>query len=137
MRQASGLDRHAFLWFQHVPGDEVPRPDAGPAHFHCDRKPGRAHELAHHLQRGHAAREVTRPCRDAYARIVERKKERQPDDVVVVAVGEEQVELVHTRRHQFLACRAGAGTGIEQQRVGSAAHFNAYGVAAVALILRA
>jgi hypothetical protein len=80
---------------------------------------------------------MTGPDADLAARLVERREERQADDMVEMRVGEEDVGMGRQRLHQLLAEGANAGAGIEDQHPIAATDFDTAGVAAVARIVGA
>ena len=68
---------------------------AGLADFRLDGKPRRAHELLDHFARGHDAGQMPGPQPHIHHRIVQRHEIGEANDVVVMAMREEDVDLVN------------------------------------------
>ena len=124
--------RHALARRQHVGCAEIVAGDVGAANVERHRKPWRPHERFQHLARRHDAGQMPRPDGQLDVRPVERRKERHAQDVVVVAMGEEDVEIVDAVLDQRQSGGAQARARVEDQRMRPAAHLDAGGVAAVA-----
>ena len=136
MEQLAGPDRHVRIGGEDIAAAEIAGIERSAADIGLHREPGRTHEFADDLPGRHAPGQMARPERDGGMGIEQRRKIGKPDDVVVMAVGEEQVEVGHAFGAQGLPRGHQARAGIEQQPVRTDLHFNADGVAAKLLEVR-
>ena len=131
--ERSRPQRDAGPGMQGVAGMEVAEFELSSQRFDLEREQRKAHQLAHRLLDAAGGLQIAGPDADDLAFDEHRREERQPDDVVDVAVTEENVEAVRVRsRRQHLAEGADAGAGIEDENVLAAADLHAGRVAAVA-----
>ncbi|OWK19285.1 hypothetical protein AJ88_44790 [Mesorhizobium amorphae CCBAU 01583] len=93
MVKTAGSDHHPFARPKHVSGYEIATVDACLADIEFHRKPRRPHELIDHLPGRHASCKMPGPEPDLDAPVIDRLESRQPDDVIVMAMGEKQVEI--------------------------------------------
>ena len=101
------------------------------------RKPGRADELLDHLARAHLAVQMAGPDVDVDRRVVDRLEEGQADDVIVMAVAEEEIDIADFVSNEREAGLAQSRARVEQHPVLAAANFNAGGVASISVEFRA
>ena len=99
---------------------------------HCgtDREEGRIHELLDHLPACHRVQEMAGPDSHPVLRNVQRIEERQAINVIVVAMGEQDIDVTDpffAERHAGGVC---SRSGIKDQHPLAAPHFHAAGVAA-------
>ena len=106
MDKTAGSDHHPFARPKHVSGYEIAAVEACLADVQFHRKPRRPHEFIDHLPGRHAPCKMPGPKPNLDAPVVNRRKKRHPDDVIVMAMGEKQVEIGHARRPKRPAGRA-------------------------------
>src|SRR5262250_160829 len=80
--------------------------------------------------------QMASPEAHAAALVVERLEKGHAHDVVEMGMGKEDVDVARALGLELLAQRAKPGAGVEDEDVGIAAHLQAGGVAAIALIGR-
>ncbi len=132
MIETAGAHCHPGAGPQDIARTEIATIELRPADVQADRKPWRPHEIADHLVGRHAPGEMPRMKHHMGLGIIDRIEERQPKDVVVVRMGEEDVELVPPLGAQLLAGRADTGSGVEEQHMRPATDLERDGVAAEA-----
>ena len=107
--------------------------DAGAENLDLHRKQRRTHDLAHDLLDARRRQQIAGPDADLVTVDEERREERQPRDVIEVAMGEENLDLAaRAVLHQRVAEWQQAGTGVEDQDVIAAGDFDARRIAAIA-----
>ncbi len=134
--QHEGLDPDAWMRFQDLPGVKIAEAHRRLADVGLHREPWRADELLDHFARGHLAIEMAGPDAQIDRRIVDGLEERQPDDVVIVTVAEEQIDVANLLVEHAKPRLAGAGARVEDHTVFATANFDAGGVATIAIELR-
>lgn len=124
-------------WGQYLTGMEIAEIHRRLADVGLYGKPGRADELLDHFPRAHLAIEMAGPDVDVDRGVIDRLEEGQADDVVVMAVAEEQIDVADTVGEQREPGLAQAGACVEDHPMFSAANFDAGSVTAVAIELGA
>ena len=114
-------------------GAEVVELDGGLKRLDADREKRKAHQPAHRVLDAGGRLEIARPDAQLLALARQRLEERQADDVVEMAVAEENVGVEPALLvDQRLAEVADAGAGVEDEHMVAAADFHAGRVAAIA-----
>lgn len=100
MDEAHRADRNVLSGCKGFTRPEIDSVEACLTDAGANRKPRRPHEVVDHFRGGHLAVQMAGPEADRRAAAVDRLEIGQPDDVVVMGVGEEDVELGDTLGHQ-------------------------------------
>ncbi|MNS52803.1 hypothetical protein D3C72_855300 [compost metagenome] len=131
MVEHSGSDRKAGMHIKRIAGQEVPRCDLGTTDLQRHGEPGRAHEIPEHFPGRHGAGKVAGPDGDIIGAVIKGLEIGEADNVVVMAMREEQVDVGNAFRPQGKASGMQARTRIEQKNVIAASYLDADGIPAV------
>lgn len=132
MVQGGGRDQDTSTEVQCVACGEVPIGDVGAERLGRDRQQWRDHELSEDVAQAIGRGQMPSPEPDGVLRAENRREERQPDQVIDVAMGEKKidVERLCLGRQARSQCSQPA-SGVKNDEAITASDFEAGGVAAV------
>jgi hypothetical protein len=130
MVQTKRFDHYPVTKIELVAGIEITIFDICLHAIGSDGKEWRFHELPHHLFTCHTIEKVPGPDPGIVSRAVKRAEKRQPENVVVMTMTEQQVDIIDTLGAQGATGSINAGSGVKDKHPVAAAHFNATRIAA-------
>ena len=110
--------------------------DAGLERIEPDREQRLRHHLADRLRDSPRGQQIAAPQPQARGRLVDRREERQPVDVIDVEMAKEDIRIGRAPRFDQSAQRPQSRARIEDQQAVAAPHLDARSIAAIARQLR-